>query len=396
VHILIVPSARLLPDDYPIAGIFQCHQAMALHNAGIKVGVIAPAPLYGWNLWKRIRRLSLDSIVDRRFPFPAVTYQGSVLWPGRLTRGAQLFWDFNAFNLFNYYVSLYGRPDLIHAHEVLFAGCSSMRLSDRFRIPYVITEHSSNFLNGSLRVTKRIKASYRKACARIMVSPFLGERVQSLIGHEATPWECVPNILPADFEHVTIQKKILKERFRFLCVAQFSSVKNHLCLLKAFASAFRGRDVELVLVGDGPLLVAAKDSANDLGIFSQLIFRGFQSRNQVLDEMKWCDVLVLPSLHETFGVVLIEAMSCGKPVIAASGSGPDAIVAEDNGLLFRSNDSIDLAMAMNSMFRNYARYDPRTIHDGCLSRYGEKAVVSKLINFYSRVLKDQLHPNRRH
>jgi len=367
-HILIIPSDRLLPYDASIAGIFQYHQAVGLHRAGVKVGVIAPTPLYGRNLWKRIRRLPFGYATDNRFPFPAITYQGSTLWPGRFSRGAQVFWDRNAFNLFHRYVALNGIPDLIHAHNVLFAGCFSEQLSTRSHIPYVITEHSSNFLNGSMKITKRIKAAYRQASARLMVSTFLGKTVELLVGHEATPWEWVPNILPSDFEHAIKKKKFLKERFRFLCIAQFKPVKNHICLLRAFASSFRGHNAELVLGGDGPLFLATKQSANQLGISSQVSFLGFLSRNRVLAEMERCDVFVLPSHYETFGVVLIEALSCGRPVIAPCGSGPDAIVTEDNGTLFHPNDPNDLAAAMNSMYTNYDRYDPESIRDSCLSR----------------------------
>jgi len=299
-------------------------------------------------------------------------------------------WDRAAYSLFSYYVSLYGRPDLVHAHNVLFAGCFSERLSDRFRIPYVITEHSSSFLTGLIGITKRIKAAYRCASAKIMVSPFLGKRVEAMVGYEAIPWEWVPNILPPDFEHAAGHKKNLNKKFRFLCVAQLIPVKNHFCLLKAFASAFHGCDAELILAGAGPLLSAIRQLADQLSISTQVSFLGFRSRNQVLEEIQQCNVLVLPSFHETFGVVLIEAISCGKPIIAPSGSGPDAIVNEDNGRLFHPDDPDDLAAAMHTIHANYAHYDPAAIRDGCLSQYGEKVVVASLMNIYSRVLNYQL------
>ena len=375
-----------MPKDTPISGIFQYHQAMALYRTGIKVGVIAPAPLFGRNLLERIMRLPLGYVTDKRFPFPTITYQGSVLWPGRFIKGSQIFWNRNAMRLFQHYYSLYGRPDLIHAHEVSFAGCFAMELADNLHIPYIITEHSSTFIDGSIKVNKRIKAAYRQAHARLMVSHFLGKAVETKIGNDATPWKCVPNILPVDFEHASPLTRNSNDRFRFLCVAQFSQVKNHLCLLKAFTKAFQGSDVELILAGDGPLLAAAKKSAQELGIFSQVTFIGFQTRIQVLEEMLHCDVLVLPSLRETFGVVLIEAMSCGKPVIAPAGSGPDDIVNKDNGLLFHPDDFNDLANAMNIIFTNFSHFDPKSIRAECISRYGESAIVSKLVNIYSRII----------
>jgi glycosyltransferase involved in cell wall biosynthesis len=385
VHILIVPSERFIPFDDPLSGIFQYDQAMALHRLGIKVGVIAISPKYGINFFDRIRGFSRKYTIDNSFPFPTVTSQSSVLWPGRFIRLMQFLLDRIGINLFRKYVEFNGMPDLIHAHNVLFAGCFSMMLMKNYGIPYVITEHSSIFLNDSMKINKRIIAAHRHACARIVVSRFLGKILESKIGKEATPWDWVPNILPAAFETANSENKFSKKRFRFLCIAQFVPVKNHLCLLKAFAEGFSGCNAELFLGGDGPLLPSIKKIARQLGISSQVIFLGLQSRKQVLKEMQQCDVVVLPSHHETFGVVLIEAMSCGKPVIGPSGSGPDDIINKDNGILFRPNNSNSLAAAMKNLFENHGNYDPNTIRSNCLACYGEKAIISRLIAIYNRV-----------
>ncbi|MCP4457997.1 MAG: glycosyltransferase family 4 protein [Cytophagales bacterium] len=76
---------------------------------------------------------------------------------------------------------------------------------------------------------------------------------------------------------------------------------------------------------------------------------GELSREQVRDEMWRCSFYVLPSRHETFGSVLLEAMACGKPVVASRCGGPSEIVTDEVGLLCKNEDVEDLADAIKGM-----------------------------------------------
>jgi len=221
-----------------------------------------------------------------------------------------------------------------------------------------------------------------------MVSPFLGAKVETMIGEDATPWKYIPNILESRFaEEMVSDNTKASDTFRFLCIAQFVPIKNHMGLINAFASVFRGKqNIELVLGGDGPLLKSVRASAAKCMVSEQVKFLGFLTRDQVIAEMHKCDALVLPSFSETFGVVLIEAMACGKPVVAPSGSGCGAIVNKGNGILFRSGDVRDLAHALERMLDLAGRLNPIEIRSDCLSRFSEAAVVSQLIDLYERVL----------
>ena len=104
----------------------------------------------------------------------------------------------------------------------------------------------------------------------------------------------------------------------------------------------------LVIVGDGPHLEALKKKCeNDYldGKLDNVYFTG--SRRDVEDIIPSCDLLVLPSLTESFGLVLIEALACGKPVIGSNIGGIKEIITEDVGLLIDPNDSKDLANAID-------------------------------------------------
>ena len=104
----------------------------------------------------------------------------------------------------------------------------------------------------------------------------------------------------------------------------------------------------LVIVGDGPLLNQMKEKAEKEyfdGNLDNVYFTG--SRRDVEDIYPSCDLLVLPSFTESFGLVLIEALACGKPVIGSDVGGIREIITEDVGLLIDPNDSKDLANAID-------------------------------------------------
>ena len=104
----------------------------------------------------------------------------------------------------------------------------------------------------------------------------------------------------------------------------------------------------LVVVGDGPLLEQLKTKAEKEyfdGNLDNVYFTG--SRTDVEDIIPSCDLLVLPSFTESFGLVLIEALACGKPVIGSNVGGIKEIITEDVGLLIDPNDSTDLANAID-------------------------------------------------
>lgn len=91
---------------------------------------------------------------------------------------------------------------------------------------------------------------------------------------------------------------------------------------------------------------------------------------------------------ETFGVTLIEAMACGKPVIATRSGGPETFVHDDNGLLVPTGDVEALADAMRQMAKTYHQYDPDAIRADCVARFSEDAFVRSVAQLYHAAIAD--------
>ena len=105
--------------------------------------------------------------------------------------------------------------------------------------------------------------------------------------------------------------------------------------------------------------------------------------------MSKAHAFVLSSQHETFGVVLIEALAQGLPLIATRCGGPEDIINKDNGLLVPINDVDRLAEAMFSIYNNYEKYDPEKLREHCKEEYSEKSISLKLIEIYQETLRSK-------
>ena len=139
-----------------------------------------------------------------------------------------------------------------------------------------------------------------------------------------------------------------------LCVAMHNEKKGIDVLLRAFAQIQAGRpELRLVLAGDGPLRRRLEDLAESLGIAKKVDFLGRQRRSQVAILLVGCEVFVLPSRSEPFGIALIEAMACKKPIVSTRVGGiPEIIESGKNGILVEPDNPNALAKAINVVLRN--------------------------------------------
>jgi len=231
----------------------------------------------------------------------------------------------------------------------LNAGVLAMAINRQYGMPYVVTEHSTGFAQGRLRWWERdlVRRVIGRADRCIAVSPHLAGLLEKQ--YPGSSWQYLPNILGEAFLMPTMAKIRPKwdGLFVFLCVARLSPQKGIDLLLQAFARGFSGSsDVRLRLVGDGPLLSSLQQLSARLGVAAQTDFVGRLSGPEVRAEMEAADAFVLASKYESFGVVVIEALACGLPVVSTASGGPDHLVDSSNGLLVPPGDHEALAVAL--------------------------------------------------
>jgi glycosyltransferase involved in cell wall biosynthesis len=130
--------------------------------------------------------------------------------------------------------------------------------------------------------------------------------------------------------------------------------KGHELVLRAFnriQASVPG--LHCTIIGEGADRERFVALATELGISPQVRFLGRQSRFEVAEAMRGCTVFVLPSRYEGLGCVYLEAMSCGKPVIACQGQGIDEIIQHGvNGWLIPVNGLAELVQGLQILLAN--------------------------------------------
>jgi glycosyltransferase involved in cell wall biosynthesis len=154
------------------------------------------------------------------------------------------------------------------------------------------------------------------------------------------------------------------------------------------------KNIKLIVAGDGDYLPGAKQLAKDLGIAHKVIFPGFVRNEDTSLFYNASDVFIFPTLRlESFGIVIAEAMACGKPVIASNiGSIPDVIDNGVNGILFPSGDFRELANQIKRLFndRMYSKALSEKAQLKATERFGLDRMVERTIEVFESAIGDKL------
>ena len=260
-------------------------------------------------------------------------------------------------------VVLSGQYDIIHSHLFPASYFTSIaaRLA-RSRVKLITTEHSTHNKRRGKPILRPIERFIYSTYSKI-VSISIDTQVNLI--EWLTPsqrhigkFEVIANGIDLDhFAHAQPYRKSelflgFTEDTRLLCmVGSFTDAKDQKTVIKVL----RGLpdNVSLVLVGDGPLREESELLAHELGVSGRTIFLGL--RDDVPRILKTVDIVIHSSIWEGFGIAALEAMACGKPVIATSVPGLREVV-EGAGVLFRQGDVDELGFKIRELINDQAKY----------------------------------------
>ncbi|UIP27228.1 glycosyltransferase [Photobacterium sp. TLY01] len=381
-HIVIIPS-WYPKDSKDVGGSFFREQAMGLRKRGHKVGVVSPKLTSLKSFSEGRKNLGYRMEDDEG----VMTYRfNSFNFTPRLKNLSRLQWEIIGYKLFSLYIKKHGKPDIIHVHSMNPAIFLAYKIFRDFNIPYVITEHSTAFARGLVgdKLKSKLKEPVKKASYKIAVSSEFANLLQTQL--DSTVWNYVPNIVSESFLSLN---NVLEEKknYYFLNVCLLEEKKRVDLLIKAFCLLSQDYpDVRLKIGGDGSCKRKLIELVAHLNIEDKVTFMGMLNREQVQYEMSNTDAFALSSEYETFGVVLVEALALGKPVIATRCGGPESIVIDKVGILVDKNNIDALYQGMKSVYES--EYDSAAIKAYCKDNFSEPVVLSSLEKIYSQVIKN--------
>ncbi len=243
-----------------------------------------------------------------------------------------------------------GRPELIHAHVLIDGGIVAMRLARQLGVPFVVSCHSSRYLEGETWRDRPLdywlaNRAARKVFALLPVSKALANGLRKT-GMKAR-LEVVPNLV--DRTHFSPPDQLPDQQgFRLLHLSDFSWQKRLDVLMVAFDLARqKDKSLRLTIAGNGDpdlvkeLLTRHPEAAKAITLEGEL------SQSEVVKRMREHDLFVLSSEVETQGIVLTEALCCGLPVVTTDCGGPaDLGLMPEDGTIVPVNDPRALATAI--------------------------------------------------
>jgi glycosyltransferase involved in cell wall biosynthesis len=214
------------------------------------------------------------------------------------------------------------------------------------------------FESGITRATMSVQAAFEKrnvsrADLVITTSNYSATRIQEL--YSVTPF---PRVVPEAIDLAEWQELFRRNadvlcggRFIVLCVCRFYPRKR-LSLLLRVADRLRGRipGLEIRIVGSGPDEGRLRDDWRRMRLENVVTWLGTISQNELAAEYKRCKVFCLPSVQEGFGIVFLEAMACGKPIVATRASAVPEVVK--HGLLVGRDNEEQLADAIERLYKD--------------------------------------------
>jgi glycosyltransferase involved in cell wall biosynthesis len=386
-HVLFVPSWYGTIEN-PVHGSFFRDQALAVSRQGVRTGVVFPElrTLEGARPmdWPARRFQVTDKDDDGITTMRSVGWR--IPWAKKMTRDL---WRAQVQRLIKQYVRRHGVPDLIHAHCVHDAGVAALEAKQNWRFPYVVTEHFSGYDRDLLADERLLQARdvFLQADRIVAVSRKLAGDIKPYVGKQDI--HVIPNLVDTDF-FIPPPEPRRADPFRFLFVGFLTANKRVDDLLRAFAAAFGSRDdVRLEIVGDGVQRAELESLTAELGVGQRVDFSGMMSRDGVRAAMHRSHAMVSASQVETFGVILIEAMSTGLPVIVTRCGGPEEFVTDDVGRLVPLQDSPALQAAMAEVVANCDRWQvgATAIRAHAEGNFGERMVGARLIETYNSVIQ---------
>lgn len=388
IHVLVIPSwypphgghffrehSQTLAAEGLNTGVIACHYKSLKHMSGRDVLKTMPA-----------EKQYINGVTEWHQDLPALP----LLMKANMHR-----WVNRSMHLFETYTSTHGQPDIIQAHSSLWAGYAAALIHKKHGIPYVVTEHRGRFIRQGGQTHPWIKQwhlpylreAFRQAAAIVCVSEAMQTGISALFPEVETNIILIPNQVDTDFFTPAPLKPDMPP-FQLFALAHLTAEKGMDTLIKAMQLLQQQPDCScrLRIGGEGKERKRLEQMTRDAGLTSFIHFTGRLTQEEVRKEMQQAHAFVHPSRMESFGIVLLEAMACGLPVIATRSGGPEQIIKAELGLLCERDNAQALADCIIHLMSHYQAYHAANIRAHIINHYGTKVISRQYTGIYKQIL----------
>jgi glycogen(starch) synthase len=294
--------------------------------------------------------------------------------------------------------------DVMHVHDWL-AAFSGISFKHYMKKPMVLTVHSTevgraqglhspdSFSINGIEWWSMYEADRVIVCSQSMKD--------EICGHFNLPQDkvdVIPNAIDATKYQTSVDRGAVRQRYGvgygeklILCVGRLVPQKGVEYFIRAIPSiARRYPEAKFIIVGEGWSRDILEAEARASGQNRKIQFTGFASDQEVIDLMTSADVLVVPSIYEPFGIVALEGMATGVPVVASKVGGLAEVIDHDQtGIFVYPKNPESIAWGIDRVLSDpdHARWLTENAKEKLHKAYSWEAVAMKTVNVYRKVVE---------
>lgn len=297
-----------------------------------------------------------------------------------------------------------GKFDLIHVHDWLTAFCAKT-LKWSFKIPVVCTMHATEYgRNGGINtVTQRYISATEwmltyESWKVVACSNYMKSQINKLFSTPEEKIWVIPNGINVDkfdfeFDWLSFRRKYAMDNEKIIfCIGRHVFEKGiHLLIEAAPSIISRYNDSKFIIAGTGPMTEELKDRVRYSGLEDKFLFTGYMDESEKDKLYRVSSAAVFPSLYEPFGIVALEAMAAGCPVVVSDTGGLSEIVDHgDNGLKCINGNSNSIADNVVQLLHDeaFAKYISDNGKSTVKDRFTWNKVADLTMKMYDEVLEE--------
>ena len=251
--------------------------------------------------------------------------------------------------------------DLVHAHYLFSGGGVALKLKQRYNKDYIVAVRNTdiNFFWSKMPHLRRNAYKILKNASKIIfISPssknkFLNKLLPSRISNLITD-KCI--VIPNGLNHywydnLEIERHILNDELRVIYAGSLDKNKNILKVLSVVEELRKSINIVISVIGKGSLYKTIQNMSKNK---KWLTLKPWMNKEELLEEYRRSHLFVMPSTHETFGLVYLEALSQGLPIVHSIDQGIDGYF-DDSNFVFKVDplDQENILQVIKSIKKNY-------------------------------------------
>lgn len=381
-------------------GIFVYEQVRALRRAGVDARVIVGDPHIIVRSTLRSRGFLSgiwNQYVVQRGPLAWRDMAGVPVLRVPFLASYQPFWGWLAARSYRWEVARRAAAirasfpfELVHAHTAFLDGTAAAAVSKRFSAPFLLTEHTGPF--SALTVTPGMRLQTEQAVNSANLVMAVSRHLRNAILAEIAVRH--PERIGVLGNGVDLAQFGLHGvgapsdgTVQVLWIGGFLPVKQPIMLIDAFAEAWaRDGRLRLTMVGEGVLEAEIRQRIAERGLNQVVCIRGSASRFDVAALMRAHHFSIISSESETFCLVAVEAMACGRPVLTTRCGGPEETVGSRMHGELVDNDAESLADGMVRLAARLDEFDEVKLHQHVKNNWSYEIIASRLVRTYETML----------